>query len=364
MEAMETSDAPAPSKGRKPWAIIAIGVAAGLVVGGVIGGLIVAATDSSSSAAVCSATSVANQTLPSVVTISVKSGAGGSTGSGEVIRSDGYILTNNHVISAAASGGTIDVLFNNGTSVPATLTGRDPKADIAVIKVNGQSSLSVIPFADSSKVVVGQPVVALGAPLGLSNTVTSGIISALDRTVEVPGDNGQSALLVAALQTDAAINPGNSGGALVNCSGQLVGVPSAGATAPVTGAGGSSTGSIGLGFAIPSNLAQSLSNEIISTGTVTHAYFGLQVITIPPEAAKRAGLSGGVYVEAVVPGGPADQAGLQAGDVITELNGQPATSAQQIEALTLTEKPGDKVSVTYVRNGKSATTTITLGTQP
>src|SRR5262249_36083017 len=151
----------------------------------------------------CSATNVANQTLPSVVTITATKGATGGTGSGEVIRSDGYILTNNHVISVAADGGSVEVLFSTGKTAPATITGRDPKADLAVIKVDGQPSLPVIPFGKSSDVVVGEPVVALGAPLGLSDTVTSGIVSALDRTIEVPGDNGETALLVSAVQTDA-----------------------------------------------------------------------------------------------------------------------------------------------------------------
>jgi putative serine protease PepD len=336
-----------------------------VIVGGVVIGLL--ATDRSSprlSAVGCNSTQVADKVLPSVVTISVQNGRTGGTGSGEVIRKDGYILTNNHVISAAASGGTIDVQFSDGQTVPATLTGRDPKADLAVVKVNNQPSLPVIPFGSSSDVVVGEPVVALGAPLGLSNTVTSGIVSALDRTVEVPSDNGTTAILASALQTDAAINPGNSGGSLVNCSGQLIGVPSAGAVAPSTGAGGGSTGSIGLGFAIPVDTAKQISDELIATGSVTHSYFGISVVTLPSSAAKEIGVDGGIYVEQVVPGGPSADAGLKAGDVITELNGTPATSSDQLEALTITEKPGDVVTVKYYRNGQTSTTKVTLGTQP
>ena len=350
---------------RRRWWMVAGAAAIALVVGGVIGGLIAGGTGSASSNAnVCAATSVADQTLPSVVTISARKGTTGGTGSGEIIRSDGYILTNNHVISVAADGGTIEVLFSDGTSAPATLTGRDPQADLAVIKVN-ETNLSVIPFGTSSSVKVGAPVVVLGAPLGLSSTVTSGIVSALDRTIEVPGDNGQTALLVSAVQTDAAINPGNSGGAMTNCSGQLIGVPSAGATVP-SPEGGSSAGSVGLGFAIPVDLAKAVSDEIITTnGNPSHGYFGIQVIAIPPAAAKKSGHPEGLYVAGVVPGGPAATAGLQEGDVITEVNGQPATDPNQLQAITITQREGSTVNVKYVTpSGETKTTTVTLGAQP
>jgi putative serine protease PepD len=350
---------------RRRWWVIGGAVAAALVVGGVIGGLIAANTGSTTSnAGACPATTVANQTLPSVVTISARKGATGGTGSGEVIRSDGYILTNNHVVSLAADGGTIDVLFSDGTSDPATLTGRDPQADLAVIKVN-RTGLPVIPFGSSSSVKVGEPVVVLGAPLGLSSTVTSGIVSALDRTIEVPGDNGQTALLVSAVQTDAAINPGNSGGAMTNCSGQLIGVPSAGASVP-SPEGGSSAGSVGLGFAIPVDLAKAISDEIIATGSnPTHGYFGIQVIAIPPTAAERSGKPQGLYVAGVVPGGPAATAGIQEGDIITEINGEPATDPNQLQAITITEREGSKVQIQYVTpSGQTMTTTVTLGAQP
>jgi putative serine protease PepD len=158
-----------------------------------------------------------------VVTIAASGPGGAGTGSGEVIRSGGYVLTNNHVILPAASGGSVGVLFADGQTAPATITGRDPQTDLAVLKVETSRQLKLISLGSSSSVKVGQPVVAVGAPLGLSGTVTSGIISALDRTVEVPGENDRNALLVSAVQTDASINPGNSGGALVNCEGQLVG---------------------------------------------------------------------------------------------------------------------------------------------
>jgi len=350
-----------------PWAA----AGAALVVGGVVGGVIVAATSSPASSATssssasaqavsaCAVTPVADQVLPSVVTIAASGSGGSGTGSGEVIKSDGYILTNNHVISIAAHGGSVQALFADGQTSPATITGRDPQTDLAVLHVQPAHELKVIALGSSSSVRVGQPVVALGAPLGLSGTVTSGIISALDRTVEVPGENDRSALLVSAMQTDAAINPGNSGGALVNCAGQLIGVPTAGATVP-----GSAGGSIGLGFAIPVDLATSIADEIIATGRVTHAFFGLQTVPIPPAAAAEAGVPEGLFVQAVTPGGPAAQAGLRANDVITTINGHPATSNIQLQELTLTKSPGDTVSIGYNRDGQSATTTITLGTQP
>jgi putative serine protease PepD len=355
---------PSTGSGRSRWWVWVVGGVAILVIGGVIGGGITAATasSSSSSASVCNATKVSDEVLPSVVTISATNGNAGGTGSGEVIRSDGYIMTNNHVISLAANGGQVTVLFANGQTAPATITGRDPKADLAVIKV-AETKAPVIAFGNSSDLLVGQPVVALGAPLGLSNTVTSGIVSALNRTVEVPSDNGETALLASAIQTDAAINPGNSGGALVNCSGQLVGVPSAGATAPSTGRS-QSTGSIGLGFAIPSDVAMRITDEIITTGSATHAYFGLQVTPIPPSAAKEMGTPQGLYVAGVVPGSPAADAGLQEGDVITEINGTSTVTTADLESFTITHAPGEKVTVTYYRDGKTSTTTLTLGTQP
>ncbi len=344
-----------------PWT----GLVGAVVVGGLAGGLIAAATQpssSSSSSDVCSATTVSNDVLPSVVTISARGSGGAGTGSGEVIRGDGYILTNNHVISIAANGGSVEVLFSDGVSAPATITGRDPLTDLAVIKVDEQN-LPVIPFASSSNLKVGQPVVVLGAPLGLSSTVTSGIVSALDRTIEVPSDDGQNALLVGAIQTDASINPGNSGGSMTNCSGDLIGVPSAGASVP-NESGQSSAGSVGIGFAIPSNLAQMVSNEIIETGSASHAYIGLSVAPIPPGVAARAGTSPGLFVVSVAPGGPAQQAGLQQGDVITEINGEAATDANQLFALTLTQRAGETVSITYERDGHSTETKITLGSQP
>jgi putative serine protease PepD len=255
------------------------------------------------------------------------------------------------------------VQFSDGTTAPATLTGRDAQTDLAVIKVQPPHNLKVIQMGTSSNLNVGQPVVVLGAPLGLSETVTSGIISALDRTIQVPGENDTTALLVDAIQSDAAINPGNSGGAMVNCNDQLIGIPSAGAVVP-SSSGESSGGSIGLGFAIPVDLAKTISDEIIATGSVTHSYFGLVTVPVPREAAAEAGVPEGLFIQTAVPGGPAAQAGLREGDVITTINGQPATSNTQLQEITLTKRPGDTVDIGYDRNGKSATTKVTLGAQP
>ncbi len=350
------------------WAALAVALAAG----GISGGLISAAASSSAATAggsadsngTCSVTAVADKVIPSVVTIAAKGPAGESgVGSGEIIKSDGYILTNNHVIVAAASGGSVEVLFSDGATAAATITGRDPLTDLAVLKVQPPRNLKAIAMGSSQSVQVGEQVIAVGAPLGLSGTVTSGIVSALDRTVQVPGENDSSALLVSALQTDAAINPGNSGGALVNCDGELVGVPTAGASVP-SSSGEASGGNIGLGFAVPVNVAKTISDEIIATGRATHAYFGLQTVPISAESAAQAGVPRGLFVAGVAAGGPAATAGLREGDVITKVNGQAATSNIQLQQLTLTKKPGDTVSLGYTRNGKAGTATVALGTQP
>lgn len=309
----------------------------------------------------CSVTTVAAKDLRSVVTIVVRSQSSSSTGSGEVIRSDGYILTNNHVIATAASGGAISILFDDGTSVPARLIGRDPLTDLAVVKVDVNRSLPPITIGSSARLHVGEPVVALGAPLGLSGTVTAGIVSALQRTVVVPGEGSTSAVLIDAIQTDAAINPGNSGGALVNCAGQLVGIPSAGATVPTPTGQPASGGDIGVGFAIPVDLAKTISDELIVNGRVTHAYLGLEAEPLPAGTGKAAP---GLYVTAVDPGGPAAAAGITAGDIVTKINGATATSTGQLVELTLRQQPGAKVTLEVDHSGRHGTVTVTLGNEP
>jgi putative serine protease PepD len=362
-EPLPPADAHTRARRVPAWLLVVVGLLT-LVLAGIVGGVIVAVTrdrDHDTTSAVCDASAVAARGLPSVVTIHVQAGNAGGSGSGEVIRDDGYILTNNHVISAAASGGSISVLFNDGDTVAARLVGRDIATDIAVLKVEGVSTPNPIPWGDSSKLVIGQPVVALGAPLGLSSTVTSGIVSALDRSVNVPADNSRTALIVAGIQTDAAINPGNSGGALVDCTGDLVGVPTAGASIP-NPQGGGSVGNVGIGFAIPSNFARTISDELIASGSVTHASFGIRAV---PLSASRpnAGAKRGLYVVAVAPNGPAAHAGIDVGDVITKLDEHAATQVEQLQAIGLTKRPGDAVKVTFTRDGTDRTVEVVLGSQ-
>jgi putative serine protease PepD len=339
---------------------VAAGAAA--LLGGLVGGLLTAAVDRRDEGSVCAAAAVATRGLPAVVTIQAQGPGGAGTGSGEVVRDDGHILTNDHVIFPAGTAGTagrVGVVFDDGTSAPARIVGRDPSTDLAVIKVDADHRLPTIVIGSSARLSVGQPVVALGAPLGLSSTVTSGVVSALGRTVRVPSEETGSALLAAAIQTDAAINPGNSGGALVDCSARLVGVPTAGATVP-DAQGNSSGGSIGIGFAIPVDSAMRIADQLITRGSVDHAYLGLQVAPFPPQTADRSGL----YVLAVTPGGPAQGAGLRPGDVVTAVDGTVVADADDLDVISVTRSPGDRVRLTYRRGGTSADADVTLTGRP
>lgn len=355
-----TDEQAPPRRSLRAWtfALLVVGAALILIAGGFIAGTTTTLA-LSGTRGTCDAVSVADRVLPTIVTIGVSGSGGGGNGSGEIITDDGYILTNNHVISPAASGARLTVRFSDGHEVPATLTGRDPKTDLAVIRVKTDDRLPVIGIGSSSSLAVGQPVVALGAPLGLSSTVTAGIVSALGRTVPVPSDDDRNAVLVGAIQTDASINPGNSGGALVDCDGRLVGVNTAIATVPGSG-GQRSTGSVGIGFAVPQSMALPIAHELIEHGEVSYPTAGISVIPIPPSVAAAYGVTDGLFVQSVVTGGPAAEAGLRAGDVVTRVNDSPATSVDTLTAIQVTSKAGDKVRVTYLRSGKEHTTTVTL----
>lgn len=311
-------------------------------------------------------TGAASEAGPAVVTLWVESSASSGSGSGVILSEDGYILTNAHVVTLSGSTNNPDLSVKlwDGTVLPAELTGYDTVYDLAVIKVEA-SGLKAIKFADSSKLNVGQNVVAIGAPLGLASTVTEGIVSALNRTIRVasaevseePGlqfwtGTGES-ISIQVIQTDAAINPGNSGGALVNERGELVGINVAIATA-----GSGEAGSIGVGFAIPSNTANRIASEIMQTGKATHGLLGAMV---RDNSENGSGFSTGAYVDQVTEGGAAESAGIQSGDVIIEFAGQKVTSAADLTAMVRAQPAGAEVQLKIVRDGETITIRATLG---
>jgi putative serine protease PepD len=296
---------------------------------------------------------IAADLMKSTVSIAVRGSQGNGTGSGVVIRSDGYILTNNHVVESAADGGQITVTFDGSEDegVPARIVGRDPITDLAVLRIDTDRSLQAAALGRSSALVVGDPVIAIGSPLGLSATVTTGIVSALNRTVNVPG-GGQP--LLNAIQTDAAINPGNSGGALVNAAGEVVGINTAIATLGGGLLGGESGGSIGVGFAIPIDEARSVAEEIIRTGKATHPAIGISALTVSGQDRQ------GALVRELTPSGAAAAAGLQQGDLIVSIED---TDVRSVDGLILAIREhavGDTVTVTYVRDGQTRTVEVTL----
>ncbi|GIF06140.1 S1C family serine protease [Actinoplanes siamensis] len=285
---------------------------------------------------------VARQVQPSVVTVHVT----GAIGSGFVVSTDGYVITNDHVVDGA--GTTMAVSFSDGSTATAKLVGRDPESDIAVIKV-AKSSLPAVEFGDSEAIAVGDPVLAFGSPLALENTVTYGIVSALDRTIEA-GESGGTTRYYAAIQTDAAVNQGNSGGPLVNATGQVIGVNSV-----IRSVGGSDAeaGNIGLAFAIPINQAKRIAQDIIDTGKARRTVIGAEVTT-------GGSGSGGARLRSVEPAGPAAAAALKAGDVITKLNGHPLQDGTDLIALVRKYAPGAVVAVEYRRGTRSASASVTL----
>ncbi len=290
---------------------------------------------------------------PSVVTISVQSGNGMDVGTGVVLDADGHILTNNHVVEAASRSGEITVTFPDASTATATIVGTSVSNDLAVIKVSGISKLVPATFGKSGSLEVGQTVVAAGAPLGLSESVTSGIVSNTARPVRSGSDDGAVYL---AVQTDAAINPGNSGGPLVDLNGAVVGINSSIATT----SGTSQSGNIGIGFAIPSDLAVRVAGELIATGKSADSSLGVTLAGSDSNAVE----STGATLQAVTDGGPAATAGLQSGDIVTKVDNFEVGSSDGLIAAIRYYAPGTKVTVTYVRDGGSPqTATVTLGTK-
>lgn len=338
-------------------------------------------------------TAIAAKVVPSVVTIEATSSSGAGTGSGVVLTKDGYVVTNTHVVTldGATGDATIRVTTSDGRVYDAEVVGTDPTYDLAVIKLKDAKDLTPISFADSSKLNVGDTTVAVGAPLGLANSVTEGIVSALNRSISIAssaapdtgsedqqqqdqGDGQQSpfrfdfgqgqqqqtpteTISISVIQTDAAINPGNSGGALVDSDGKLIGINVAIATAGGSSSDGS--GSIGVGFSIPSDVVKRITGEIIENGAATHGLLGASV---KPAASVEGSTITGAYIDKVVDGGAAAAAGLQKGDVVTGFNGVPVTDATDLTAQVRAAAAGSKAEVTFVRDGKTQTVEVTLGT--
>ena len=297
---------------------------------------------------------VAARILPSVVTIRVKGADAAGTGSGFVMRSDGYILTNNHVIEGAGTKGTITVLFPDGKSSDATIVGRDESYDLAVIRVS-RRTLPALVLGSSSAVVVGDPVFAVGAPLGLDSTVTSGIVSALNRPVTAGGAGASSASFINAIQTDAAINPGNSGGPLLDMAGRVIGVNSA--IARVAGAQSTDgqSGNIGVGFAIPSDQVRKTAEQLIANGKATHPVIGILIDTSYKGEGVKIADKPQKGSSPVAKGGPADKAGLRPGEVILRFDGRPVTDADEFVVAVRAKSVGQVVELT-VRRGKTERT--------
>lgn len=313
-------------------------------------------------------TGAAANAAPSVVTLAVSSDVSSGSGSGVILTEDGYILTNAHVVtlSGLTEDAQIAVQLSTGEVYRARLVGFDPIYDLAVIKINA-TGLKPIVFTDSEGLNVGQDVVAIGAPLGLASTVTQGIISALDRTIQVASSevngessglqfwtgNGNAPISLQVIQTDAAINPGNSGGALVNSDGELIGINVAIATA-----GGGEAGSIGVGFAIPSNTANRIAQEIVDTGAASHGLLGALV---RDNSEADSSFSTGALVEDLTEGGAAERAGIRIGDVVVKFAGKRVNGASDLTALVRAQAAGAKVQVEVLRDGVVLSLTATLG---
>lgn len=307
---------------------------------------------------------IAARALPSVVTLHVTGDEESGTGTGIVLDTRGHILTNNHVVQPAGGDGSISVSFSGGQTVRAKVVGHDTGYDLAVVQVSGVRGLKPMPLGNSDNVRVGDPVVAIGAPFGLDNTVTSGIISAKERPITAGGEasDGSDVSYVDALQTDAPINPGNSGGPLLDARGRLVGVNSAIRSADDgSGAEDGQAGSIGLGFAIPVNQAKRVAEELINTGRATHPVIGVTLDLDYTGDGARVATKGNDDGPAVTAGGPGAEAGLKAGDVITEVDGERVHSGDELIVRTRAHRPGDHLRLTLRRDGEDLTVSLVLG---
>ncbi|AXE80015.1 S1C family serine protease [Streptomyces atratus] len=307
---------------------------------------------------------IASSALPSVVTLHVSGTTESGTGTGFVLDKSGHILTNNHVVAPAGSSGEITVTFSGGETARAEVVGKDSGYDLAVVKVTGVSGLKPLPLGNSDNVQVGDPVVAIGAPFDLSNTVTSGIISAKDRPITAGGEKGDGSDIsyVDALQTDAPINPGNSGGPLVDTDAHVIGINSA-IRAADSGSSteGGQAGSIGLGFAIPINQGKRVAEELINTGKATHPVIGVTLDMKYTGDGAKVGTKGAADKPAVTPGGPGAKAGIKPGDVITEVDGRRVHSGEELIVKIRAHRPGDRLDLGLTRGGKELSISLTLG---
>ncbi|MFV0459279.1 MAG: S1C family serine protease [Actinomycetales bacterium] len=315
---------------------------------------------------------VATAVTPSVVAIRVSGPAGSGAGSGVIIDDQGHVLTNNHVATGAGSNAQLEIVLSDGRVFSnVRVVGLDAATDLAVLQIaDPPSDLTPATLGDSSKVAVGQPVMAVGNPLGLAGTVTTGIVSAVDRPVitsnqetqqQSPFGQQQTAadqVVTNAIQTDAAVNPGNSGGALVDAGGSVIGIPSS--IASMSDSSGQA-GSIGLGFAIPSNEAKRIADELIADGTASHAYLG--VTLSDGEATADGTARQGATIREVVAGTPAQQAGLQAQDTVVSIDGEPVSGAQSLTAQVRERAPGDDVTLGVIRQGTLTDVSVTLGSR-
>jgi putative serine protease PepD len=307
---------------------------------------------------------IAASALPSVVTLHVSGAEEQGTGTGFVLDDKGHILTNNHVVEPAGTGGDISVTFSGGQTAQAEVVGRDSGYDLAVVKVSGVSGLKPLPLGNSDNVRVGDPVVAIGAPFDLANTVTSGIISAKERPITAGGEKGDGSDIsyVDALQTDAPINPGNSGGPLVDSKARVIGINSAIRSADSgSGLDGGQAGSIGLGFAIPINQGKRVAEELINTGKATHPVIGVTLDMEYSGDGARVAAKGNDGGSPVNEGGPGDKAGITAGDVITEVDGQRVHSGEELIVKIRAHRPGDRLELTLKRDGNEKKVTLVLG---